>query len=98
MECKGNACLDRNVRASHHRAGFARTMYLRARHIRVTHLRARHEVVKQVESWILMVMHVLIRNVRVLNVVMVWNVREMHIWAEMSGQGIIGQGTRGHCI
>jgi hypothetical protein len=29
---------------------------------------------------------------------MVWNVGDMHVWAEMSGQGMIGQGTRGKCI
>jgi hypothetical protein len=30
--------------------------------------------------------------------IMVWNKGEMSVWAEMPGQGIIGQGTRGQCI
>jgi hypothetical protein len=32
------------------------------------------------------------------NDLMVWNVREMHVWAKISGQGIIWQGTFGKCI
>jgi hypothetical protein len=39
-------------------------------------------------------MYVMKNHVSVMNV-MLWNVREMHILADMSGQGIIGQGTRG---
>jgi hypothetical protein len=39
----------------------------------------------------------MIMHVRVM-LAMVLNVREMHVWAEISGQGIKGQGTRGQCI
>jgi hypothetical protein len=38
------------------------------------------------------IMHIRIMHVRVMHV-MVWNVRNMHVWAEISGQGIIWQGT-----
>jgi hypothetical protein len=37
------------------------------------------------------------RSDRVMHV-MVWNGRKMDVWAEMSGQCITAQGTRGQCI
>jgi hypothetical protein len=43
-------------------------------------------MVKQVRSRLVMFMHLMIMYVRVMYV-MVWNVREMHVWTEMSGQG-----------
>jgi hypothetical protein len=39
-----------------------------------------------------MAMHVRSRVVRVRHVI-VWNIREIHVWTEVSGQGIIWQGT-----
>jgi hypothetical protein len=45
-------------------------------------------MVKQVRSRLVMVGHVMIMYVRLMYV-MVWNVREMHVWTDMSGQGII---------
>jgi hypothetical protein len=41
-----------------------------------------------------MVRHVKIMCVRLIHV-MVWRVREMRIWADMSGQGMIEQGMIG---
>jgi hypothetical protein len=44
-------------------------------------------------------MHIMMMHVRIMYAsvrvmyIMVWNVREMHVWAEISGQGIIWQGT-----
>jgi hypothetical protein len=38
----------------------------------------------------------MIMNVRVMRI-LVRNVSEMHVWAEMLGQGIIWQGTSGQC-
>jgi hypothetical protein len=57
-----------------------------------------HDMVMHVRSMIVMVRHVRIMHirklhVRVMHVIMVWNVREMHVWAEMSGECIIFQGT-----
>jgi hypothetical protein len=49
----------------------------------VRHARSRLVMVKNVR-----IMHIRIMHVRVMDV-MVWNVREMHVWAEISGQGII---------
>jgi hypothetical protein len=51
-----------------------------------------HDMVRQVWSRLVMVMHVMIRHIMVMHV-MVWNVMDMHVWADMSGQGIIVQGT-----
>jgi hypothetical protein len=71
MECKGNACLCRNVRGMHHRARHSRTLHLRARHVRVTYVRAIHVAVRHVRSRLVMVSHVRIMHVRVIHV-MVW--------------------------
>jgi hypothetical protein len=51
-----------------------------------------HVALRHVRSRLVMVTHVRIVHVRVMYV-MVWEVREMHVWAEISGQGIIGQET-----
>jgi hypothetical protein len=48
MECKVNACLERNGRARHRVARHLRIMHFSARHIRVTHLRAVHDIVRNV--------------------------------------------------
>jgi hypothetical protein len=55
-------------------------------------------MVMHVRSMLVMVRHVRIMHirkvhVRVMHIVMVWNVREMHVWAEISGECIIFQGT-----
>jgi hypothetical protein len=62
-----------------------------------THIRAMQDITRLVSSRLAMVRHLMILCVRLMHV-MVWNVREMHVWTEMSGQGIVGQGTRGQCI
>jgi hypothetical protein len=48
------------------------------------------DMVRQVSSRLAMTRHVRISNVRVLHA-MVWNVGEIHFWAEISGQGTRGQ-------
>jgi hypothetical protein len=60
--------------------------------IKLTHVRAMHDMVKQVTSIFVMVRHVMIMFVRIMHV-LVWNIGEMNVWAEMSGQCINGQGT-----
>jgi hypothetical protein len=47
---------------------------------------------KQFISRLVMVRHVMIMYDRVMHV-MVWNVREIYVWAEMWRQGITWQGT-----
>jgi hypothetical protein len=44
------------------------------------------EMVRQVRPILVMKSHVRIRRERVMRV-MIWNVGEMHFWAEISGQG-----------
>jgi hypothetical protein len=51
-------------------------------------------MVRHARSRLVMVRHVSIRSVRVMHVIVVWHVRGMHIWENMSGQNIIGQGTQ----
>jgi hypothetical protein len=51
-----------------------------------------HVAVRHVRSMLLMVRYVRIMHLRIMHV-MVWDVREMNVWAEISGQGIIGQDT-----
>jgi hypothetical protein len=64
MECKGYACLGKNVRAMHNWARHLRIMHLRARQLRATHVRARHDMVKQVSSRLVITRHVMVLNVR----------------------------------
>jgi hypothetical protein len=66
-------------------------------HVSVTYLRATYDMVRNARPRLVMVKHVRIMHIRKIHVrstdLMVWNVREMHVWAEISGQGIIEQGT-----
>jgi hypothetical protein len=87
IECKGNACLGRHIRARHHMTRHSRTMHVRSWLESIPQLRAMHDMTRHV-----MIRHVRIMHIRVMHV-MVWNVREMHVRAEISGQGIIWQGT-----
>jgi hypothetical protein len=50
------------------------------------------DVVRHVISRLVMVRHVRIMHIMIMRE-MVWNGREIHVWAEMLGQGTIWQGT-----
>jgi hypothetical protein len=66
-------------------------------HVGVAYIRVMYVLAIHVRSSHVMVVHVSIRSDRVMHL-MVWNGSKMDVWAEMAGQCITEQGTRGECI
>jgi hypothetical protein len=91
-----------HVMVRHDRERHAMVSYVSMRHVRANHeqliyIRARCDMARHVRAMHLMVRNAMIRYVRVMHV-MVWflrvmHVREIHVRADISWQGIIGQGS-----